>query len=150
MELTAATARDERSGIREAVGADFDGPRLDAAPRSAGSAAAASSSDDILRVPLRSDLVIQRAPQKALDVLAQIKAGAPPPGYKGNAAFANDGRGGGEVLPAAGGSGNAITYKEWDVEPFQKGKNRGLERLVTGSDGSSYYTGDHYKTFEKI
>ena len=107
--------------MREAVGADFDGPRFDAAPRSAGSAAAASSSDDILRVPLRGDLVIQRAPQKALDVLAQITAGAPPPGYKGNAAFANDGRGGGEVLPAADGSGNAITYKEWDVEPFQKG-----------------------------
>ena len=26
----------------------------------------------------------------------------------------------------------------------------GPERLVTGSDGSAYYTDDHYKTFKKI
>ncbi|MGH9514842.1 MAG: ribonuclease domain-containing protein [Terriglobales bacterium] len=32
----------------------------------------------------------------------------------------------------------------------QPGAGRGSERLVTGSDGSAYYTGDHYQTFQKV
>ncbi|WP_445322230.1 ribonuclease domain-containing protein [Paenibacillus sp. FSL M7-1046] len=28
--------------------------------------------------------------------------------------------------------------------------NRGAERLVTGDDGTVYYTNDHYKAFVKI
>ena len=36
---------------------------------------------------------------------------------------------------------------KWDVHPYKKGVNRGSERVVTGSDGSSYYTQDHYMTF---
>jgi len=36
------------------------------------------------------------------------------------------------------------------VNPRMPGKNRGPERLVTGSDGSAYYTADHYKSFIKI
>ncbi len=45
---------------------------------------------------------------------------------------------------------NPITYKEYDVNPYQKGVNRGAERLVRGSDGRSYYTNDHYETFTLI
>lgn len=44
----------------------------------------------------------------------------------------------------------AITYREWDVNPKIKGVDRGEERLVTGSDGSAYYTADHYQTFIHI
>jgi len=44
-------------------------------------------------------------------------------------------------------SGNPITYKEYDVNPSQKGVDRGTQRLVIGSDGKAYYTIDHYKTF---
>jgi len=40
-----------------------------------------------------------------------------------------------------------MNYTEWDVNPFIKGVNRGTERVVIGSDGSAYYTGDHYESF---
>jgi ribonuclease T1 len=36
------------------------------------------------------------------------------------------------------------------VQSYQPGTNRGAERLVTGSDGSAYYTSDHYQTFRRI
>ncbi|MCV4714119.1 hypothetical protein OFC05_29060, partial [Escherichia coli] len=66
----------------------------------------------------------------------------------------NDGRGGGQVLPKTDSAGNPIKYKEYDVNPYQKGVNRGAERLVRGtSDGKTYhtyYSNDHYRTFVKI
>lgn len=40
-----------------------------------------------------------------------------------------------------------VTYREWDVNPYTKGVNRGTEWIVSGSDGSAYWTGDHYDTF---
>ena len=90
-------------------------------------------------------------PSKAKDTLAHIKkTGSVPPGYKGGRTFKNDGRGGGQRLPQKDASGNAISYTEYDVNPYQKGVNRGTERLVRGSDGKSYYTNDHYKTFTPI
>jgi guanyl-specific ribonuclease Sa len=90
-------------------------------------------------------------PASAQDTLGEVdKKGSPPPGYQGGGAFQNDGRGGGEVLPKTAPSGGPIGYKEWDIKPFQPGVNRGPERIVTGSDGSAYYTNDHYKTFVKI
>lgn len=78
--------------------------------------------------------------EKAWTVLNRVDAkGAPLPGYKGGSIFKNkDG-----VLPETPG----VTYREWDVNPYTKGVDRGLERIVTGSDGSAYWTGDHYGTF---
>jgi guanyl-specific ribonuclease Sa len=72
-----------------------------------------------------------------------LAKGSPLPGYKGGSVFQNSGG----VLPGVDGAGNAITYREWDVNPYVKGVDRGPERLVTGSDGSAYYTGDHYGSF---
>lgn len=69
--------------------------------------------------------------------------GSPLDGYKGGKVFQNRD----ELLPAADASGNPVTYREWDINP--KG-NRGVQRLVTGSDGSAYYTNDHYETFIRI
>ncbi len=85
--------------------------------------------------------------QKAWTVLDRVLAkGSPLPGYKGGSVFQNsDG-----LLPGVDGAGNAITYREWDVNPYVKGVNRGPERLVTSSDGSAYYTGDHYDSFLQI
>lgn len=40
-----------------------------------------------------------------------------------------------------------MTYREWDVNPYTKGVNQEPERIVTGSDGSADWTGDHYDTF---
>ncbi len=53
----------------------------------------------------------------------------------------------GTPLPAQTPAGGAITYQEYDVNPYQPGVNRGSERVVVGSDGHMYYTNDHYNTF---
>jgi ribonuclease T1 len=73
-----------------------------------------------------------------------------PDGYEGGRTFHNYGSHGDASLPRRDARGNRIRYREWDVNPKVPGKNRGAERLVTGSDGSAYYTSDHYRTFIKI
>ena len=84
-------------------------------------------------------------------VLAYIHVhGAAMPGYVGGRSYHNSGQGGGQVLPRIDADGVAISYQEWDVNPRVPGKNRGTERLITGSDGSAYYTNDHYNTFQRI
>lgn len=52
-------------------------------------------------------------------------------------------------LPNKDTNGNAITYKEYDVNNYT-GPIRDSERFVRGSDGSVYYTDNHYKSFIKI
>ena len=90
-------------------------------------------------------------PQKTRDTLGTVnQTGAAPSGYRGGATFANDGRGGGQVLPTTKPDGSSITYKEYDVNPYTPGVNRGPERLVVGSDGRAYYTNDHYTTFTEF
>jgi guanyl-specific ribonuclease Sa len=86
-------------------------------------------------------------PAKVAKVLQYIdENGRPLEGYEGGRKFGNfEG-----LLPKKDPRGRTITYQEWDVNPKVRGKNRGTERLVTGSDGTAYYTGDHYKTFKKI
>ena len=57
------------------------------------------------------------------------------------------------VLPTKDKNGNPITYKEYDIEPPKliEGKlTRGAKRVVIGSDGSKYYSNDHYETFIEI
>ena len=45
---------------------------------------------------------------------------------------------------------NGQTYREWDIRPCEPGKNRGTERIVTGSDGKFYYTNNHYGDFTEF
>jgi ribonuclease T1 len=89
-------------------------------------------------------------PQEAQNALNEIDKGQwPPQDIQGGGTFQNDGRGGGEVLPREEPNGTQITYQEWDVNPA--GPNgRDAIRIVTGSDGSAYYTDNHYNTFTKI
>jgi len=56
------------------------------------------------------------------------------------------------ALSTMGADGNAITYREFDVNSAVLGQTRDAERFVVGSDGSIYYTGGHYGvgTFVKI
>lgn len=86
-------------------------------------------------------------PQKARDMLKYIKANNEAmDGYVGGREFKNrEGQ-----LPARDESGKRIDYQEWDVNPKVEGQNRGTERIVTGSDGRSWYTNDHYRTFTEI
>ncbi|MFT4043981.1 MAG: ribonuclease domain-containing protein [Gordonia sp. (in: high G+C Gram-positive bacteria)] len=82
--------------------------------------------------------------------LALIDAGQWPPadspGTHGGTYFGNnEGH-----LPSKTSSGKRISYKEWDVNRKKSGQGRDAERIVTGSDGSAWYTADHYRTFVKI
>lgn len=86
-------------------------------------------------------------PEKALKVLEFVdKNGEAMNGYEGGRNFGNFER----RLPQSAANGQRIRYREWDVNPLRQGVNRGAERLVTGSDGSAYYTNDHYASFKKI
>lgn len=91
------------------------------------------------------------APARVLATLVEIDAGRWPdsanaPGTKGGITFRNsEGR-----LPAVGAGGGRVVYQEWDVNPKKNGQGRDAERIVTGNDGSAWYTLDHYDTFVRI
>jgi guanyl-specific ribonuclease Sa len=90
-------------------------------------------------------------PPNVQDTLNQIDAGKWPgsanaPGTKGGGSFEN--REG--LLPTADASGRPITYQEWDVNPKIPGQGRDDQRIVTGSDGSAWYTDGHYGSFRRI
>jgi guanyl-specific ribonuclease Sa len=90
-------------------------------------------------------------PQKAALVLKSIdETGRAPEGFEGGRRFLNLGRDGEQALPRVDAQGNTIQYREWDVNPLVAGRNRGAERLITGSDRSAFYTSDHYRTFVRI
>ena len=56
----------------------------------------------------------------------------------------------GQKLPDSTSTQQPIIYKEWDVSPNIQGVSRSSERIVSGSNGSIYYTNDHYITFIKL
>ncbi|MFC9998586.1 ribonuclease domain-containing protein [Nocardia sp. NPDC127526] len=90
-------------------------------------------------------------PDRAYQTLVEIDAGRWPesanaPGTQGGETYFNRNR----ALPATDAAGKRITYQEWDVNPKRRGQDRGAERIVTGSDGSAYYTSDHYDTFTRM
>ncbi|QDU23432.1 dienelactone hydrolase family protein [Urbifossiella limnaea] len=86
-------------------------------------------------------------PDKALKVLEHVdRTGDAMDGYEGGRTFGNFER----RLPQTDARGGRVRYREWDVNPLRPGVNRGAERLVTGSDGSAFYTADHYDSFTRI
>ena len=90
-------------------------------------------------------------PAAATATLQKIDDGSWPasanaPGTRGGTTWRNQGG----DLPRTSSSGKSISYKEWDVNPKQRGRSRDAQRIVTGSDGSAWYTGDHYKTFTRM
>lgn len=86
-------------------------------------------------------------PPEAFKVLAYVREHREaPPGHVGGRRFGNfEGR-----LPKVDGRGRRIAYQEWDILPKRPGRNRGPQRLVTGSDGRAWYTADHYDSFIEI
>jgi ribonuclease T1 len=86
-------------------------------------------------------------PDQARLVLRHVRAqGTAPAGVEGGRTFGNFEH----RLPERDVSGRSIRYQEWDLWPKVRGHNRGAERLVTGSDGRAWYTGDHYRTFTEV
>ncbi|MCX2963775.1 ribonuclease domain-containing protein [Gordonia aquimaris] len=89
-------------------------------------------------------------PAHVMATLALIDAGEWPeaadaPGTRGGSVFRNN-----EGLLPATSAGGRIDYREWDVNPKEPGRSRDAERIVTGSDGSAWYTDDHYRSFVQI
>ncbi|CAM3878618.1 MULTISPECIES: ribonuclease domain-containing protein [Tsukamurella] len=89
-------------------------------------------------------------PQRVSDTLAKIDAGTWPPkdgsGTQGGRNFGNFEK----RLPATGADGKKVRYTEWDVNIKKPNRGRDAERIITGSDGSAWYTLDHYETFTRI
>lgn len=86
-------------------------------------------------------------PKKVYTVLAYVRANnRAMDGYVGGRWFGNFEN----HLPRSDTDGKPIQYQEWDVNPKVQGQNRGVERLVTGSDGRAWYTNDHYNTFVEV
>ncbi|MFJ9006520.1 putative T7SS-secreted protein [Streptomyces canus] len=61
--------------------------------------------------------------------------------------FENSGKNGGYQLPQFDSEGNPIRYTEWGTVQSVQNPKWGGERIVTGSDGSAYYTPTHYQTW---
>ncbi|MDL9946682.1 ribonuclease domain-containing protein [Gordonia sp. ABSL11-1] len=90
-------------------------------------------------------------PAHVRTTLALIDAGDWPaaahaPGTRGGTVFRNNERN----LPVTGSDGRRVSYREWDVNAKEPGRSRDAERIVTGSDGTAWYTDDHYRTFVRI
>ena len=88
-----------------------------------------------------------RIPAKVYRVLEYVRQNnAPMNGYVGGRNFGNFER----RLPQKGSDGRKLKFQEWDVNPKKSGKNRGVERLITASNGQAWFTNDHYATFTEI
>ena len=61
--------------------------------------------------------------------------------------YRNDGSANSTILPTKNKNGE-ISYKEFDINQTTTGRDS--YRFIKGSDGSVYYTNDHYKTFTRI
>ena len=53
-------------------------------------------------------------------------------------------------LPSTDQFGQPIEYRKFDVNNKEPGQGRDAQRFVVGSDGSVYYTDEHYRGFVKI
>lgn len=89
--------------------------------------------------------VISRAPQQARPVVEEIlKTGTSK--YTPHTFKNYEGK-----LPNMNMSNlTQIQYKAHDLGPSISPKLRGVERVISGSDGSIWYTADHYKTFVRL
>jgi len=106
----------------------------------AGAEAAAANSAAKVANSAEHAVPIGPASEGAWSTLSRVDVkGSPFPGHKGGSIFRNrDG-----ALPATPG----VTYREWDVNANTLGVDRDAERIVTGSNGSAYWTRDHYVSF---
>ncbi|MEV1024604.1 ribonuclease domain-containing protein [Streptomyces sp. NPDC050264] len=89
------------------------------------------------RATVRED----RLPAEARHTLELIDRGGPFPYEKDGSVFGNFER----ELPQQ----RRGYYREYTV-PTPGERDRGARRLVTGSGGETYYTDDHYESFEEV
>ena len=84
---------------------------------------------------------------RALD---DIDNGVPRPSVRNPKPFGNDGRGGTTRLPDADVAGDPISYTEDTVNPRPPGGTLDGGRIVVGSDGSVWATGDRFTTWVQV
>ena len=87
------------------------------------------------------EIAIDELPGEARTTLQLIEKGGPFPYQRDGAVFGNFER----RLPLK----KRGYYREFTV-PTPGRRDRGARRIVTGENGESYYTDDHYRTFRKI
>ena len=97
------------------------------------------------------DRAIRRAENyafaRAQKVIESLQAtGRPPLGVKGGQPYYNGNR----KLDTVTRLRQKISYREYDVFPNVRESNRGSVRVVVGSDGSIYYTNNHYRKFIRL
>lgn len=115
--------------VVDSIGMGVDPGAIDTAAETAATA-----------IPKESQEVIQSIRESGVIAQGGVRGPAVPE------EFANDGRNGSPILPR-GTASDPITYREWGTIPDPANPKPGGERIVTGSDGSAYYSPDHYKTF---
>ena len=88
-----------------------------------------------------ADVELGELPVEARATLERIRRGGPHPYAKDGTVFGNRER----LLPPR----PRGHYREYTVRTPGR-HDRGARRIVTGSDGTFYYTDDHYRTFRRI
>lgn len=92
-------------------------------------------------LPPPADIEVGALPAEARATLERIRRGGPHPYAKDGTLFGNRER----LLPRR----PLGHYREYTV-PTPGRRDRGARRIVAGSDGTLYYTDDHYRTFRRI
>jgi len=91
-----------------------------------------------------------KLPSDAAKALTEIEQGAARPNVRNPKPFVNDGRGGTARLPSQDATGKPIAYTEHTVNSRPPGGTLDGKRIVTGSDGSVWYTDDHFTTWTRV
>lgn len=86
-------------------------------------------------------VTLRELPPEARETLLLIRQGGPFPYRKDGSTFGNFEKR--LPLQARG------YYREYTV-PTPSAPNRGARRIVTGRAGEAFYTGDHYRSFQRI
>lgn len=91
--------------------------------------------------PPLEEIRVSQLPPEARETLALIRKGGPFPYHKDGAVFGN--REG--LLPKR----DRGYYREYTVRT-PGAADRGGRRIVAGRGGEFYYSGDHYRSFQRI
>ena len=89
-------------------------------------------------------------PADTRTALEEIEDGSDRPNVRNPQPYRNDGSKGSQILPTHDEKGEPITYTEHTVNPRPPGEKLDSKRVIEGSDGSLYYTEDHFQTFKRI
>ena len=109
-----------------------------------------TATSDPLSDSVSSSRGVKILPQDVSKALTEIDQGLPRSNVRNPKSFANDGRGGTPQLPTMDASGKPLDYIEHTVNPRPSGGALDGKRLVIGSDGSVWYTDDHFGTWTRV